>query len=162
MKSIMQTTLVIILTATANTAAVTSPSLIEAAIAASSDLSNLWPAGTVFPDAIDYVPHSTDLSKRSQWHLYNCLDSGFTGRCKNMDAELDQCYNLVNGWENSISSSGPDKGDVFCVLYSQYECAPSKQQLLLIWPGWTDLRLLGMDDKTMSYRCGSRALPSSH
>ncbi|KAL8776837.1 MAG: hypothetical protein Q9194_002902, partial [Teloschistes cf. exilis] len=42
-------------------------------------------------------------------HLYVCTDINFGGRCENLESTKQGCYTLFNGFDNTISSLGPDQ-----------------------------------------------------
>ncbi|KAF2500047.1 hypothetical protein BU16DRAFT_235198 [Lophium mytilinum] len=60
------------------------------------------------------------------------------------------CINFVDGYDNTISSFGPDRG-LKCTVYDFSYCTgPS---LDIWWPGYADMSWNGWDNRVSSYRC---------
>lgn len=49
-------------------------------------------------------------------HIYICTDDNFSGSCTNYGFVANQCSNFSSGFQDNISSVGPDKGWV-CTLF---------------------------------------------
>lgn len=49
-------------------------------------------------------------------HIYICTDDNFSGSCTNYGFTANQCSNFPSGFQDNISSVGPDKGWV-CTLF---------------------------------------------
>ncbi|KAL8676729.1 MAG: hypothetical protein Q9186_006775 [Xanthomendoza sp. 1 TL-2023] len=79
-------------------------------------------------------------------HLYVCIDKGFSGRCQNLESGTNGCYDLGNGFNNAISSLGPDKG-ITCTIYDGASVGG------IVSPGINDLTDYGFNDRASSYRC---------
>ncbi|KAK0615210.1 hypothetical protein B0T17DRAFT_510997 [Bombardia bombarda] len=89
--------------------------------------------------------------KRAITHLYVCDSANFQGRCENLETTTGQCYGLFNGWNDAISSLGPDAGTT-CVLYENYDCA-GRTLGGIVNPGIRNLVDYSFNDLASSYRC---------
>lgn len=56
------------------------------------------------------------LEARADGHIYICTNAGFSGSCTNYGFNADTCTNFPPGFQDDISSIGPDSGWV-CYAY---------------------------------------------
>ncbi|EHL02133.1 hypothetical protein M7I_1724 [Glarea lozoyensis 74030] len=59
----------------------------------------------------------TTLDKRDITHLFVCTDANFSGKCQNLATDREVCHFLGNGFDNSISSLGPDNDGTQCCIF---------------------------------------------
>jgi hypothetical protein len=55
-------------------------------------------------------------TQRALGNVYFCVDNGFKGACKVFAVDDNVCNHVPSGFENNISSFGPDRG-IACTLY---------------------------------------------
>ncbi|KAL8727020.1 MAG: hypothetical protein Q9166_006318 [cf. Caloplaca sp. 2 TL-2023] len=84
-------------------------------------------------------------------NLFVCTDAGFKGRNQNLATTKGVCYNLGNGFNDAISSLGPDKGTT-CTIYDNSGCSGASVGGIQN-PGINDLSDYGFNDRASSYRC---------
>ncbi|KAL8788717.1 MAG: hypothetical protein Q9213_001531 [Squamulea squamosa] len=84
-------------------------------------------------------------------HLFVCIDKNFGGRCQNLETTTNVCFNLGNGFSDSISSLGPDQGTT-CTIYDNQGCSGTSVGGI-VSPGINDLSDFGFNDRASSYRC---------
>ncbi|KAL8672883.1 MAG: hypothetical protein Q9224_007548 [Gallowayella concinna] len=84
-------------------------------------------------------------------HLYVCIDKGFSDRCRNLESGTNGCYDLGNGFNNAISSLGPDT-ETTCTIYDNGGCSGASVGGI-VSPGINDLTDYGFNDRASSYRC---------
>lgn len=62
---------------------------------------------------------ASHLSTRadSKTNIYICTDPNWAGTCTNMAVTAGKCYNMPAGFDENVSSTGPDEG-TFCTLHS--------------------------------------------
>ncbi|GJC83477.1 hypothetical protein ColLi_06315 [Colletotrichum liriopes] len=98
-------------------------------------LSVIIGAGTVFAGVISRaenseaanipvfsVDNNADGSLQAITHLYICSDANFSGRCQNLESNTGQCYTLGNGFNDVVSSLGPDQG-TSCTIWENNGCS---------------------------------------
>ncbi|KAK5657188.1 hypothetical protein OQA88_3246 [Cercophora sp. LCS_1] len=88
---------------------------------------------------------------RAITHLFVCDSLNFNGRCENLETETGRCYNLFNGWNDVISSLGPDRGTT-CTIYEHFDCQ-GRSVGGIVNPGLFNLNEWNFNDITSSYRC---------
>ncbi|KAF1979365.1 hypothetical protein BU23DRAFT_153146 [Bimuria novae-zelandiae CBS 107.79] len=90
--------------------------------------------------------------KRATGHLFVCQDAQFKGRCQNLQFTTGTCFNLGNGFADSISSAGPDAGFT-CTVWEDTNC--SGRPVSFVKPGIPDFNHISpnLNDKISSYRC---------
>ena len=103
-------------------------------------------------------------------HIYICTEGGFSGSCTNYGFFANSCTNFPSGFDNQISSMGPDKG-WFCitfvyvvscpyvsslvklkVVYRNYNCDYSGYTYTVTNPGYSSLPP-GIDNNLSSIIC---------
>lgn len=84
-------------------------------------------------------------------HLYVCIDKNFGGRCQNLQTVTTGCLDFGNGFNDAITSLGPDKGTT-CTIYDNPGCTGASVGGI-VNPGINDLTDYGFNDRASSYRC---------
>ncbi|CAG8978175.1 hypothetical protein HYALB_00011491 [Hymenoscyphus albidus] len=90
------------------------------------------------------------VGKRAITHLYYCQNAGFVQPCDNFEARTGTCYNFINGWNDVVSSAGPDAGTT-CTLYWDSGCRG--RSVSFVNPGISNLVDVGFNDQASSWRC---------
>ncbi|KAK1997385.1 hypothetical protein LX36DRAFT_681770 [Colletotrichum falcatum] len=110
-------------------------------------------AGVITRDGPSNVPSGepAEGSVQAITHLYVCADNNFSGRCENLESNTNQCYNLFNGWNDAISSLGPDAG-TSCTIWENYDCSGASISGI-VSPGIFALSDWNFNDKASSYKC---------
>ncbi|KAH8596569.1 hypothetical protein B0O99DRAFT_685569 [Bisporella sp. PMI_857] len=132
-------------------------------------------AGLLSAPGTSNVPAKGSSEKRAITHLFVAADVNFGGRTENLATNTGQCNDLLNGWNNIVSSLGPDAGTTCCIY--EYEppisAIPNPPALLkitnnkinsntgcggaslcgIINPGIFNLVDFGWNDRASSYRC---------
>ncbi|KAF8886539.1 hypothetical protein BD779DRAFT_1673167 [Infundibulicybe gibba] len=82
-------------------------------------------------------------------HLFVCTDANFAGACTNLGFFRGSCSNMPSGFQDNISSWGPDAGWV-CITYTNNNC----QGLTYTGssPGFGSLPP-GINDAISSFQC---------
>ncbi|KAF2255067.1 hypothetical protein BU26DRAFT_559693 [Trematosphaeria pertusa] len=90
--------------------------------------------------------------------IYMCKEKNWAGQCAYFKSAIDECWNFVDDWTNTISSFGPDKAEnVFfnfnCTLFADQGCVGKSKTLA--YPGSADLSTGGaiMDNEAESWKC---------
>ncbi|KAL8665201.1 MAG: hypothetical protein Q9202_002423 [Teloschistes flavicans] len=97
------------------------------------------------------VSGPSSLATADITHLYVCIDINFGGSCRNLDTTRQACYDFINGFDNSISSLGPDPG-TNCEIWDGLGCRGDTISGI-VYPGISDLRDYNFNDRTSSYLC---------
>ncbi|KAF9871922.1 hypothetical protein CkaCkLH20_10554 [Colletotrichum karsti] len=71
---------------------------------------------------VDSPGNAEEGSLQAITHLYICSDANFSGRCQNLESNTGQCYNLGNGFNDVVSSLGPDAG-TSCTIWENNGCS---------------------------------------
>ncbi|CAO1597572.1 MAG: hypothetical protein LQ349_001079 [Xanthoria aureola] len=124
------------------------PADVEGAITA-QDIAQALPVGTVHQLA-DGEPE-VSIAAVERTHVKVCKDINFRGRCETLTANKQRCYDLFNGWSNEISAFGPERG-TSCTIYDNRGCY-GPEYAGIRYPGISDLRRVGWNDRASSYRC---------
>ncbi|KAL8802919.1 MAG: hypothetical protein Q9223_006430 [Gallowayella weberi] len=95
----------------------------------------------------------TNPTPQAVTHLYVCIDANFQGRCENLEStkQVPMPDTLFNGFDNTISSLGPDAGTT-CTLYDNPGCSGASLGGI-VKPGINNLADYGFNDRASSYRC---------
>ncbi|KAI3548862.1 hypothetical protein CSPX01_02885 [Colletotrichum filicis] len=70
---------------------------------------------------VDSVGNPKGDTVQAITHLYICSDANFSGRCQNLESNTGQCYDLGNGFNDVVSSLGPDAG-TSCTIWENAGC----------------------------------------
>ncbi|KAI4253278.1 MAG: hypothetical protein LQ352_003775 [Teloschistes flavicans] len=109
------------------------------------------------------VSGPSSLATADITHLYVCIDINFGGSCRNLDTTRQACSKLdkltgsfvsddfINGFDNTISSLGPDPG-TNCEIWDGLGCRGDSISGI-VYPGISDLRDYNFNDRTSSYLC---------
>ncbi|KZL86570.1 hypothetical protein CI238_05631 [Colletotrichum incanum] len=99
------------------------------------------------------VDNNADGSLQAITHLYICSDANFSGRCQNLESNTGQCYNLANGFNDVVSSLGPDQG-TSCTIWENNGCSGASITNI-VSPGIFNLAdsNWNFNDRASSYRC---------
>ncbi|KAK1624683.1 hypothetical protein BDP81DRAFT_398319 [Colletotrichum phormii] len=102
---------------------------------------------------VDSVDNPTGDTIQAITHLYICSDANFSGRCQNLESNTGQCYNLYNGFNDVVSSLGPDAG-TSCTIWEDGGCTGASI-VNIVSPGIYNLAdsIWNFNDKMSSYRC---------
>lgn len=103
--------------------------------------------------AAPVLERAEDLEARAaqvDGHIYICTDDNFSGSCTNYGFTANQCSNFPSGFQDNISSVGPDKGWV-CTLFINYDCNSNEGTYDVQNPGFSHLNY--GNDKFSSLRC---------
>ncbi|OHE92128.1 hypothetical protein CORC01_12583 [Colletotrichum orchidophilum] len=102
---------------------------------------------------VDSVGNPKEGTIQAITHLYICSDANFSGRCQNLDSNTGQCYNLGNGFNDVVSSLGPDAG-TSCTIWENNGCSGASI-VNIVSPGIYNLAdsKWNFNDKMSSYRC---------
>lgn len=79
-----------------------------------------------------------------------CKDSGFRGRCENLASQTGRCYNLYNGWNNVITSAGPNR-PYQCKMWDETGCQGADLGPFG-YPGYANVGE-SFNDRASSYKC---------
>ena len=71
---------------------------------------------TTIAQRADALEARADQAGAVDGHIYICTDDQFSGACINYGFRNNQCSNFPTGFQDDISSVGPDQGWV-CSLY---------------------------------------------
>ncbi|KAJ7256080.1 hypothetical protein C8J57DRAFT_1517812 [Mycena rebaudengoi] len=80
-----------------------------------------------------------------------CTDAGFTGNCQTLNGGSTQCVNVPGGFNDEISSFGPDDGQD-CFIFADAGCVGA-QNGPIRFPGISNLKTVGFNDKMSSWKC---------
>ncbi|KAK2049996.1 hypothetical protein LZ31DRAFT_548814 [Colletotrichum somersetense] len=112
-------------------------------------------AGVISRDGPSNVPvgNPDENSVQAITHLYICADANFSGRCENLQSTTGQCYNLQNGWNDVVTSLGPDAG-TSCTIWENNGCSGASISGI-VSPGIFNLAdsNWNFNDRASSYRC---------
>ncbi|KAL8958723.1 MAG: hypothetical protein Q9193_004274 [Seirophora villosa] len=100
---------------------------------------------------VDSVGDAQQGGFRGETSLYVCTKANFDGRCENLQSNLGQCYSLVNGFNDKISSLGPSEGTT-CTVYKNRGCTGPILSGIR-FPGITNLKDRRFNDIITSYKC---------
>ncbi|KAG8525552.1 uncharacterized protein KY384_009196 [Bacidia gigantensis] len=87
-------------------------------------------------------------------NLFVCQDKDFSGPCQALSSPSGLCLNLGNGFDDSISSLGPDRGS--CNVFNDINCKTGSGFINnIVNPGINDLGDGEWDfnDRISSYVC---------
>jgi len=126
--------------------------MIAVAFAALTGLAMAAPAaGAINISSRTAEVEGTVHKRQSVTHLFVCDSANFNGRCENLESNRGQCYNLLNGWNDVISSLGPDQGTT-CTLWENNDCT-GRSLGGIVNPGINNLVDFSFNDIASSYRC---------
>ncbi|KAL2076004.1 hypothetical protein VTL71DRAFT_947 [Oculimacula yallundae] len=91
------------------------------------------------------------LSARAITYVYICLNSNFSGACKNLEVQTNVCYNLIGNYNDAISSIGPNQGTT-CRIFFDYGCS-GRSIGDIIYPGIYNLADYNFNDVASSVSC---------
>ncbi|KAF8886536.1 hypothetical protein BD779DRAFT_1673163 [Infundibulicybe gibba] len=91
---------------------------------------------------------STD-SALADGSLFVCTDANFSGACINLTFFNAVCSNMPSGFQDNISSFGPDPGWV-CITYTDPDCRGTTY--VGTYPGFAGLPS-GINDAISSFHC---------
>ncbi|KAF7798388.1 hypothetical protein EIP86_009609 [Pleurotus ostreatoroseus] len=63
---------------------------------------------TALPNAA--IEERADEAAQFDGHLFVCIDENWSGACLNIGFYAQQCQNFPSGFDNQITSVGPDQG----------------------------------------------------
>ncbi|KAI4250182.1 MAG: hypothetical protein L6R40_000354 [Gallowayella cf. fulva] len=115
--------------------------------AAKESINQAATAGSVQELAIEASPEAA----QDVTNILVCINANFSGRCERLRNTKGNCYNLYNGFDNEISSVGPDSGTT-CELFDDKYCTGSSVPGIVA-PGIYHLSDYGFNDRASSYRC---------
>ncbi|KAI0811783.1 hypothetical protein GGR55DRAFT_641775 [Xylaria sp. FL0064] len=92
----------------------------------------------------------TEVHDTAITHVYVCQNAPWVAPCSNEAVNTGVCYNFINGYDNSISSIGPDVGTT-CTIYDGTNCGGASFSFTN--PGLSDLTSVGWNDAASSIRC---------
>ncbi|KAK4175811.1 hypothetical protein QBC36DRAFT_353699 [Triangularia setosa] len=95
-----------------------------------------------------------DLHKRWDFNVYVTEHDNWNGRNEVLWWNRGQCFSLGNGWDNIITSFGPQEG-ITCTIYDEHNCVGS-QYWPVRYPGIPNLKNIGnpnWNDRISSWRC---------
>ncbi|KAJ3559900.1 hypothetical protein NM688_g52 [Phlebia brevispora] len=83
-------------------------------------------------------------------HLFVCTDDGFSGSCLNIGFYSQVCQNFPDGYNDQISSVGPDQG-WNCELFIDDNCNDDQGTYWVEYPGFSSLSY--GNDAFSSFQC---------
>ncbi|EPE35382.1 hypothetical protein GLAREA_11081 [Glarea lozoyensis ATCC 20868] len=113
-----------------------------------------WTAeGKVSGPLIPYFKSSNDeFSAQATGFIHVFANPDFGGRDQSLSNEIGFCYNLKNGWDDTITSVFAGDWPYRCTLWEHPNCAGFG-----VWgidpSGVKDLRRNGLDDQASAYHC---------
>ncbi|PVH85142.1 hypothetical protein DL98DRAFT_583737 [Cadophora sp. DSE1049] len=106
------------------------------------------------PEGITLLPVSTvgEISRatRAITHLFVCKNPQFVPECMNIEVQTGFCYNILNSWNDAISSAGPDR-ETKCTLFADPGCVGRSVEFA--YPGIGNLQDFDLDDLASSFSC---------
>ncbi|TIC99370.1 hypothetical protein CH35J_005089 [Colletotrichum higginsianum] len=124
--------------------------LLAVIVGAGAALAGVVPRAEASPAAVA-VGGPLEGSLQAITHLYICQNINFGGSCVNVEVSTGVCYNLINGWNDVVSSLGPDAG-TSCTLYENAGCTGAALPNI-VNPGISNLGERGFNDRASSFRC---------
>ncbi|KAH6666633.1 hypothetical protein B0J14DRAFT_604047 [Halenospora varia] len=94
------------------------------------------------------------IEARDEVYLTITADANWQGRRETLTAQRGQCFNLGNGWPDTISSVGPNTGTT-CCLFDNYNCRNGGGFELcgITFPGIANLHAINWGDRANSFKC---------
>ncbi|KAI4126985.1 MAG: hypothetical protein LQ338_003440 [Usnochroma carphineum] len=142
----MQSKIALILAALVAIASATPVASPQAEASPESTLAPPDKGESVAPGTYHKLDGPSPIATQATTHLYVCTDYDFHGRCENLESTKQGCYTLFNGFDNEITSLGPDQGTT-CTIYDGASVGG------IVYPGIYNLKDYNFNDRASSYRC---------
>ncbi|PSR76496.1 hypothetical protein PHLCEN_2v8399 [Hermanssonia centrifuga] len=84
------------------------------------------------------LPAITERAAEADGHIFICTDANWSGSCTDYGFTAGVCSNFPQGFQDDISSLGPDAG-WFCNVYIDYNCNNDQSSLRVDNPGIASL-----------------------